>query len=94
MVSDSGSGDLEQDESFVLPALVRFGGEAEVTDEGEIIYVFPTFQVTATGKRWFNSQQPMVIMEKQQEFTNASGYCTFLFSCIQEAIITALTRLC
>lgn len=34
------------DEAFVLPALIRFGGHAEVTDDGDIIYVSPDLRVT------------------------------------------------
>ena len=38
------------DESYVLPALMRFNGEAEVTDDGTIVYKFPDLQVTAGGR--------------------------------------------
>lgn len=34
------------DENFVLPALTRFQGHPEVTDDGDIIYVFPSFMTT------------------------------------------------
>lgn len=34
------------DESFMLPALTRFQGRPEVTDDGDIIYVFPGFMKT------------------------------------------------
>ena len=37
-------------ESFVLPALTIFGGEPEVTDDGNIVYVFPSLQTTAQRK--------------------------------------------
>ena len=36
------------DESFVLPALQRFQGHPEVTDAGDIIYVFPSFSTTGS----------------------------------------------
>ncbi|KAK9853908.1 hypothetical protein WJX84_006746 [Apatococcus fuscideae] len=35
------------DEGFVVPALIRFGGSADVDDNGNIIYRFPSFQKTA-----------------------------------------------
>lgn len=37
------------DESYVLPALTRFQGHPEVTESGDIIYVFPDFM--KTGRR-------------------------------------------
>lgn len=36
------------DESFMLPALQRFQGHPEVTEFGDIIYVFPSFSVTGS----------------------------------------------
>lgn len=36
------------DESFVLPALQRFQGHPEVTNNGDIIYVFPSFSTTGS----------------------------------------------
>lgn len=35
------------DESFVLPALIKFGGEAVVDDGGHLLYKFPSLQRTA-----------------------------------------------
>lgn len=35
------------DEGFVVPALIRFGGSADVDDNGNIVYTFPSFQKTA-----------------------------------------------
>ncbi|KMZ73592.1 Iron-sulfur cluster biosynthesis family protein [Zostera marina] len=50
------------DESYVLPVLIRFDGHPEVNDEGDILYRFPSLQRTASsqgagkkeyvGKRW------------------------------------------
>ncbi|KAK1861349.1 hypothetical protein I4F81_003933 [Pyropia yezoensis] len=40
------------DEQYMLPVLNRFGGHPEVTDEGDIVYVFPSLTTTAsTGGR-------------------------------------------
>lgn len=36
------------DESYVLPVLARFNGMPEVDDAGQIQYVFPDLQQTAT----------------------------------------------
>jgi hypothetical protein len=35
-----------EDESFVLPALLRFGGEPFVDDDGRLLYKFPALQVS------------------------------------------------
>ncbi|MQL96467.1 hypothetical protein Taro_029130, partial [Colocasia esculenta] len=50
------------DESYILPVLLRFDGHPEVDDEGNILYRFPSLQRTASpqrvgrkeyvGKRW------------------------------------------
>ena len=44
--SVSGSSGIETDDSFVLPALVKFGGEPFVDDAGHLLYRFPSFQRT------------------------------------------------
>eukprot|EP00980_Cylindrotheca_fusiformis_P005227 scaffold1119_cov120-Cylindrotheca_fusiformis.AAC.7 len=36
------------DESFVLPVVTQLDGEPRVTDEGDIVYVFPELQVSAS----------------------------------------------
>ena len=54
--SDHGRTDLERthvDESWVMPALVRFGGSAEVDRNNNIVYRFPTLQ--KTGRRQVSS---------------------------------------
>lgn len=49
--SDAGSG-VYADESFVLPALLRLGGEPVVDDTtGALLYVFPSLQRTGTEVR-------------------------------------------
>lgn len=35
------------DESFVLPALIKFGGEPFVDEEGHLLYRFPQLQATS-----------------------------------------------
>jgi hypothetical protein len=39
------------DESFVLPIVAQLDGEPQVTDDGDIIYVFPDLQVSASTSR-------------------------------------------
>jgi hypothetical protein len=44
-------GDGSDDEAWVLPALVRFNGRAEVDEAGRLLYVFPDLQKTAAEQR-------------------------------------------
>ncbi|XP_010931139.1 uncharacterized protein At5g03900, chloroplastic isoform X1 [Elaeis guineensis] len=39
------------DESFILPVLLRYDGHPEVDDEGNILYRFPSLQRTASSRR-------------------------------------------
>jgi len=48
-VSDSSSPSSFVDESFVLPIVSQLDGEPRVTEEGDIIYVFPDLQVSASS---------------------------------------------
>eukprot|EP00955_Chlamydomonas_euryale_P113856 366239-Chlamydomonas_euryale.AAC.8 len=54
-VSTSGASGLEVDDSFVLPALLRFGGEPLVDESGHLLYSFPSLQKRAGsgGRREF-----------------------------------------
>lgn len=38
VATTSGASGLEADDSFVLPALIRFGGEPLVDDNGHLLY--------------------------------------------------------
>lgn len=40
---------ISVDESFMLPVLEKFGGRPEVTDDGDIVYIFPDMLITATA---------------------------------------------
>ena len=46
--SNADSADI--DESFVVPALVRFGGSPEVDEAGNLIYRFPDLQKTGRAQ--------------------------------------------
>ncbi|KAJ8479061.1 hypothetical protein OPV22_022788 [Ensete ventricosum] len=43
--------ETQDDESFVLPVLLRFQGYPEVDDQGNILYRFPSLQRTASSQR-------------------------------------------
>ena len=44
----SASDPTSNDESYVLPALIRFSGSPEVDKQGNLLYHFPSLQVTPT----------------------------------------------
>ncbi|CAN5416523.1 hypothetical protein BH10CYA1_BH10CYA1_02070 [soil metagenome] len=54
-------------EDGVLPVLVRFDGKPEVTDTGNIVYTFPTLQVTAKSMSF--APLPTYLKEFDWEFT-------------------------
>jgi hypothetical protein len=47
-LSTSGSSGSYVDESFVLPIVSQLDGEPQVTEDGDIIYVFPDLQISAS----------------------------------------------
>jgi len=58
-------------EDGVLPALVRFDGRPEVTESGNIVYSFPSLQVSVTGA---NQSKPLpYIRERRWLFSNLSA---------------------
>lgn len=59
-------------EDGMLPVLVRFDGKPEVTETGNIVYTFPTLQVTAKQAMSF-APLPMYLREFDWEFTSVSG---------------------
>ncbi|CAN0847036.1 Uncharacterized protein At5g03900, chloroplastic [Linum grandiflorum] len=42
---------FQNDESYVLPVLLKFDGQPEIDDEGNIVYRFPSLQRTASSQR-------------------------------------------
>ena len=44
--AEAGSSGVETDDAFVLPALIKFGGEPFVDEEGHLLYKFPSLQRT------------------------------------------------
>lgn len=61
----------ERDEDYMLPALTRFNGYPEVSEEGEIIYYFPELQVTA--KKQKNTAIDPYLKENFWRFSIASS---------------------
>ena len=57
------------DERFVLPIVSKLGGEPQVTDEGDIIYVFPEMQLSAAE----SSINSALVLEKAGFSPDASA---------------------
>lgn len=72
------------DDSYILPVLLRFDGQPEVNEEGNILYRFPSLQRTASprtrgrkeyvGKKWadFVGGVENFFKENKWEFSKAS----------------------
>jgi len=58
-------------EDGILPVLVRFNGVPEVTDNGHILYTFPSLQVSAS--RLEIATTPAFLREFPRQFTNATS---------------------
>ncbi|KAL5545839.1 hypothetical protein UlMin_005526 [Ulmus minor] len=73
------------DESYILPVLLRFDGQPEIDEEGNILYRFPSLQRTASsqrsgkkeyvGKRWADwvGGVEKFFKEKKLEFSKTSS---------------------
>lgn len=59
-----------KNEDGILPVLVRFNGIPEVTDSGNIIYTFPSLQVSASKLEIAST--PAFLREFPRQFTDAS----------------------
>ncbi|GAB5360373.1 hypothetical protein AAMO2058_000622000 [Amorphochlora amoebiformis] len=79
LAPDKAPGSVDS-EGFILDALVALNGRPEVTDEGDIVYVFPELQVSATGSRR-PAKDPLVpraFPEDEVEFSIAPKWKQFL----------------
>ncbi|XP_010683731.2 uncharacterized protein At5g03900, chloroplastic [Beta vulgaris subsp. vulgaris] len=75
----------ESDESYILPVLLRFDGQPEVDEEGNILYRFPSLQRTASsirtgrkeyvGKRWadWSGRVEKFFEEKKWQFSKTNS---------------------
>ncbi len=72
-------------EDAVLPVLVRSNGRPEVTESGNIVYIFPALQISAAETEGYST--PAYLEERRFVFSNASqgsfmlvgGLATFNF---------------
>ena len=66
---EPGSPALEY-EDYMLPILLKFDGQPEVSEDGDIVYRFPELQVTATESP--QQQLPGMLQEKPWVFSRAT----------------------
>jgi hypothetical protein len=64
------TGNDPKNEDSVLPVLVRFDGRPEVTETGNIIYLFPSLQSTAADQ--VRTHVPAYLQERSIAFSQAS----------------------
>lgn len=71
---------INVDESFVLPLVTQLGGEPTVTEDGDIVYLFPELQVSAMSKVrdslasfGEDNAEPMNVLEEQTLEFNRAG---------------------
>ncbi|MFS8815122.1 hypothetical protein ACVW0Q_000336 [Thermostichus sp. MS-CIW-21] len=66
---EPGSPALEY-EDYMLPILLKFDGQPEVSEDGDIVYRFPELQVAASERR--SKKIPEVLQEKPWVFSRAT----------------------
>lgn len=70
-LSDLGQGWSQEFEDFMIPVLIRFNGEPQVSPEGGIVYQFPELQVTAQERQRISP--PQALQELPRQFSFASS---------------------
>mmetsp|Transcript_248 Transcript_248/g.432 ORF Transcript_248/g.432 Transcript_248/m.432 type:complete len:535 (-) Transcript_248:643-2247(-) len=75
---DALDSDVIVSEKFMLPVLTRFSGHPEVTEDGEIVYVFPELQKTASQVEFVGAatngiqEKSSIFIEPLKKFSIAS----------------------
>jgi hypothetical protein len=64
-------GDNPENEDYILPVLLRFDGQPEVSPEGQIIYHFPQLQTTVAAQQ--QTAVPSYLPEKLWRFSQATS---------------------
>ena len=70
-LDDVGSGYSKEYEDYMLPVLTRFNGQPTVSPEGNIVYVFPELQSSASRQQQLLSIPPY-LQELPERFSAAS----------------------
>ncbi|XP_021728638.1 uncharacterized protein At5g03900, chloroplastic-like [Chenopodium quinoa] len=83
----------ESDDSYILPVLLRFDGQPEVDEEGNILYRFPSLQRTAssarTGRREYVGKRSS-IMDGIQKFFKENKWQFSKTSAAERAMVIGL----
>ncbi|EED89451.1 hypothetical protein THAPSDRAFT_263883 [Thalassiosira pseudonana CCMP1335] len=80
------------DESFVLPFVTQLNGEPQVTEDGDIVYIFPELMASASKsptssmdskemarmRRESHVDDPTLLLEREYKFSLASSFQTVL----------------
>jgi len=64
-------GAFNEREDYMLPVLVKFDGQPEVSDDGNLVYQFPQFQVSAQAKSTVMPPVNSYLEEQPWEFSKA-----------------------
>jgi hypothetical protein len=64
-------GPYTEQEDYMLPALVKFDGQPQVSDTGGLVYVFPQLQVSANES--YEGGMSEALVEKSWKFSEADG---------------------
>lgn len=70
-LDDIGTGYAQEYEDYMLPMLTKFNGQPQVSPQGDIVYIFPELQTTASRRRAL-SVAPY-LQELPQPFSAASS---------------------
>jgi len=70
-LDDIGTGYAKEYEDYMLPVLTKFNGQPQVSPEGDIVYVFPELQTTASRRRALSTAP--YLQELPQPFSAASS---------------------
>jgi len=81
------------DESYVIPALLRFQGRPEVTPDGDIIYVFPEMAKSGLNVDTVRDTRGQYIEEDEWEFSKGTGTQKFFVVALAILNLTGVVTL-
>jgi hypothetical protein len=68
-----GSGFDREYEQYMLPILVKFNGQPEVSPTGQLVYHFPELQQTLQSSQTETCRAPIYLKERKWEFSKATS---------------------
>jgi hypothetical protein len=72
-LDDLGSGFDREYEQYMLPILVKFNGQPEVSPTGQLVYHFPELQQTLQKSQSGIDRAPICLKERKWEFSKATS---------------------